>query len=168
MQISKHGSRTIDLFTPFDWWDDQQKPVKVRRVTIAPISLDQSIRWSEGGFKNAVELLSEMIGWPVEQTRQLRYPDVDRVFEQFLIMVPESVRADVAEGIVPKVEIATEEIDETPAETAAEPSGAAEAVPPGPDRPELFPPPSAFPPTETDLEPPSFEEPPDFASEEAA
>jgi hypothetical protein len=175
MKISR-GSRSIELDIPFDWHEGEKREL-VRFAVIRPMMLGQSIRWLEGEYATAVELLSEMLGWPLEKTKLLRYPDADFVFESFLAMVPENVRQDIAQGIVPLQAALPEPLEraeEGPASDAGEePSEAgpaSEGLPAGPDDPALFPNPQIFPPTETNEDPADYRPAPDFIKpdEEAA
>lgn len=84
----KKGGRSIELFLPFDI---DGKTVEI--IALSPVTLDHTLRWKDGKFKNEIELLAELAGVPEATIRQLRYPDVDRVMVAFFELLPMEIRA---------------------------------------------------------------------------
>lgn len=70
-------------------------------MTFGPFLLDHTLRWNEGKFTNSLALLADLSGMPEILLRQIRYPDVDRVFSEFLMHVPGHVRDAINAGEIP-------------------------------------------------------------------
>ena len=94
--FSSDGSRTVALFIPFDF-----QGRRIEAVSIGPFLLDHTLRWEEGRFKSSLGLLADLSGLPETLLRQMRYPDVDRVFGAFLDMLPANIRDTIASGQIP-------------------------------------------------------------------
>lgn len=117
---TKRGSRIIELFVPFEW-DGH----KVRVIELGPFRYDHFLRWQEGEFKSAHELLVELSHKPETYVRQLCYPDTDRIMAAFIDMVPPMIQTDIAKGLVPGLA----EVPEMPAETEPAPEPEPEREP---------------------------------------
>jgi hypothetical protein len=106
----KMGGRRVELFIPFD-----HNGQRIEAVSIGPFLLDHTLRWDAGKFKSAIHLLATLCECEESLLGQLRYPDVDRVFQTFYEMVPATVRSHMERGEVPlpPVGSAFEEADET-------------------------------------------------------
>jgi hypothetical protein len=96
ISMDKNGGRTIHLFIPFEY-----KNKKVETITLAAPCLGHALRWSEGDWPSAIALLVELAGVDAAVIRSLRYPDADRVMDQFLTMLPPDIRTDIADGRIP-------------------------------------------------------------------
>jgi hypothetical protein len=92
----KTGGRVVELFIPFEF-----NGKKIEAITLAPFRLGHTIRWSEGAWKTALELIAELAGTSEAVLRDLRYPDADRVMEAFLAMVTPDIREDITNGRIP-------------------------------------------------------------------
>jgi len=93
----KAGGRTIHLFIPFDF-----NGKKIETITLAPLRLGHSLRWSKGDWKSSIEFLVELAGVEEAIIRELRYPDADRVMETFMAMMTPEIRADLMAGTIPE------------------------------------------------------------------
>lgn len=96
MILHNNGSRTVELFIPFDY-----KGKKVEAITLAPLKLGHVLRWNEGAWKRSIDLLVEMAGVDEAVIRELRYPDADRVMETFLTMLTVEIRGDIDNNRIP-------------------------------------------------------------------
>jgi hypothetical protein len=63
---------------------------------------DHTLKWQDGEFKNSLSLLFALSDQTEEVMRQLRYPDVERVMDQFFAMIPPEIREQIASGVVPQ------------------------------------------------------------------
>jgi hypothetical protein len=96
ISMDNNGGRTIHLFIPFDY-----KNKKVTSISLAAPCLGHALRWTEGDWSSAIALLVELAGVDEAVIRSLRYPDADRVMDQFLTMLPPDIRSDIADGRIP-------------------------------------------------------------------
>lgn len=87
----------MDLLLPF-----KHGTKMIRSVTLGPMTWDHSLKWQAGEFFSSVSLLFSLSDRPEEVLRQLRYPDVDRVMENFLAILPPGIREQIANGEVPQ------------------------------------------------------------------
>ena len=128
ISMDKNGGRTIHLFLPFEY-----NGKKVESIVISPMRFGHSLRWNEGDWKTAVALLTELAGVDEAVIRELRYPDVDRVMEAFLQMLPMEIRTDVSDGRIPVKQPQPEQpelqVEPTKASAATNGSGQAQDVP---------------------------------------
>lgn len=103
--LDKTGGRTIQLFIPFEF-----NKQKIEAISLAPLRLGHVIRWNEGAWKTMIDLLVELASVDQAVIRELRYPDADRVLDQFMQMLTPEIRANIIEGQIPlKTEEPTEE-----------------------------------------------------------
>lgn len=93
---TRDGGRTVELYIPFDF-----QGRRIDAISIGPFLLDHTLRWQEGKFRSSLSLLADLSGMAETVLRQMRYPDVDRVFGVFLDMLPETVRDMIARGEIP-------------------------------------------------------------------
>jgi hypothetical protein len=102
--LDKTGGRTIQLFIPFEF-----NKKKIESITLAPLRLGHVLRWNEGAWKTMIELLVELAGVDEAVIRELRYPDADRVLDNFMQMMTPEIRSNIIEGQIPlKVDDANE------------------------------------------------------------
>jgi len=111
---SKLGGTTVELFIPYEV-DGKQ----ITEVVIAPFCFDHTLRWMQGKFGEsaALTLMVEVTGLTERQLRQLRYPDTDRVQQEFMRMLPDDIRNDITNGKVPVPQPQLEDIPERMSET---------------------------------------------------
>jgi hypothetical protein len=119
ISMDKNGGRTIHLFIPFEY-----KNKKVETITLSAPCLGHALRWTEGDWSSAIALLVELAGVDEAIIRSLRYPDADRVMDQFLTMLPPDIRTDIADGRIP----VKSGLTGTPEEQLAEVTAKLEAV----------------------------------------
>jgi hypothetical protein len=96
ISMDKNGGRTIHLFIPFE-----HNKKKIESITLATPCFGHTLRWNDGDWPTSVALLVELAGVEEAIIRSLRYPDADRVMEQFLSMLPPEIRNDIAENRIP-------------------------------------------------------------------
>jgi hypothetical protein len=102
IKVDRSGARSIELFMPFDFMG-----VHIDMVTLGPCVLDHTLRWKEAKFKDWFELMVDIAqvgGRPAttEQLRQLRYPDADRVVQNFFEILPADIKDAVLNGKWPE------------------------------------------------------------------
>jgi hypothetical protein len=95
------GSRLVTLYIPFEG---------VTSISLGPIMFDLTLRWQEGEFANSFALLCAVINVDETVVRKIRAPDVERVLEQFMSMIPAQIRNDIMQGTVPARKIIPEPI----------------------------------------------------------
>jgi hypothetical protein len=96
IELDKAGGRTIHLYIPFE-----HNKKKIEVITLAPLRLGHVLRWNEGAWTTSTELLVELAGVDEAVIRDLRYPDADRVLDQFMQLLTPEIRDDVINGRVP-------------------------------------------------------------------
>lgn len=112
VHIDKLGGRTVELLIPFEW-----QGRKIEEISFAPVRYDHSMRWSKGEYKSLNGLMAELAGMSEETLRQIRHPDFDRVMTEFMIHLPEDIRAWTSRGEVPtKVALSDMSVEEQPNE----------------------------------------------------
>jgi len=92
----KTGGRTIHLFIPFEYNGKQ-----VTSITLAPLRLGHVIRWNEGVWRSMIDLLVDLAGVDKAVIHELRYPDADRVLDNFMQMLTPEIRDDIANSRIP-------------------------------------------------------------------
>lgn len=103
----RDGSRTVELYIPFD-----HDGSRVEEVTLGPFTLGHSKRWDAGEFANSFDFLVALCPAGAGVLDNLRYPDVDRVYQEFVALVPQRIREQFVEGVVPQVEVHRPAADE--------------------------------------------------------
>lgn len=96
ISLDKTGGRTIHLFIPFE-----HNKKKIEAITLAPLRLGHVIRWSDGAWKSSTEFLAELAGVDEAVIREIRYPDADRVIDQFMQMLTPDIRESILNGQIP-------------------------------------------------------------------
>jgi hypothetical protein len=94
-----HGGRVIELFIPFTHAGKKYEVIKLKAVM-----LDHTLRWQQGAFRTSLALLAALSGENETTLRMLRYPDVDRVLGAMMDMLPEAIRNDIAQGVIPQAQ----------------------------------------------------------------
>ena len=102
--MDEMGGRTIKLFIPFEF-----NGKKIESITLAPMCFGHLLRWGTGDWKDSLALVVELAGVEEGVIRSLRYPDVNRVMEAFLAMMPTEIQQDIANGTIPQKQLATPE-----------------------------------------------------------
>lgn len=104
----KDGGRSIELFLPF-----KHGRKWVRAIHLSPVTWDHTLRWQEGDYKRSLDLLFDLSVEPEAVLRKLRYPDVDRVMQQFFDMLPSEIREAIAAGQIP-MKLVPDPVEEIP------------------------------------------------------
>lgn len=109
--ITQHadGGRSVELFLPF-----KHGRKWVRAIHFSPVTWNHQLRWQDGEYKRSLDLLFELAKEPETVLRKLRYPDVDRVMQQFFDMLPNEIREAIAAGHIPMKLAVPELVEETP------------------------------------------------------
>ena len=94
--LDKSGGRTIHLFIPFEF-----NGKKIEAITFAPLRLGHVMRWNEGAWKGMIDLMVDLAGVDKAVLHELRYPDADRVMDQFMALLTPEIRDDVINGRIP-------------------------------------------------------------------
>jgi hypothetical protein len=102
IKADRSGARVVELFVPFEWLGE-----KVDAVTLGPIVLGHALAWKQAQFKDLFDMMveaSSINGKPAteEVLRQLRYPDADRVLENFAQVLPPDIRNLFNAGMWPE------------------------------------------------------------------
>lgn len=95
--LNKSGGRVIELFIPFE-----TQGRKIEAITLKAVCFDHLLRWQRGQFQSSLALLVALSGESEAVIRMLRYPDADRVLEAMMGMLPDSMKNDIAGGVIPK------------------------------------------------------------------
>lgn len=111
--VQRSGGRVIELLIPFEF-----QGIKYDAIGIAPCLLDHTQRWREGLFKDWFALLVELAhdaktGKPMraDDLRQLRYPDADRVIDNFGELLPVEIKQAMAGNFWPtRADLAPQEL----------------------------------------------------------
>lgn len=111
--VQRSGVRTVELFIPYEF-----QGIKVEAVSIGPLTLDHTQRWKQGAFADWFALLTEMAvnattGKPMraDDLRQLRYPDADRVIDNFGELLPVEIKQAMAGNFWPtRADLAPQEL----------------------------------------------------------
>jgi hypothetical protein len=82
---------------------------RIKKIGLRAVRWDQSIRWQEGLYQSALQLLFEVADQPEDVIREIRYPDVERVLMQFIDLMPNEIRESVVQGLAPKQQFLTNE-----------------------------------------------------------
>lgn len=103
IKAGRSGDRVIELLMPFN---DLPSGQLVEEIRIGPITLGHTLRWKEAKYKDWFELMVEtsvINNKPADPDtfRQLRYPDADRVIENFIEILPQDIKAAVMGGMWP-------------------------------------------------------------------
>jgi hypothetical protein len=103
--VQRSGARTVELLMPYDY-----NGMKVDAITLGPFVLDHQLRWKQAGFKDWFELMVELTvinGRPAspDDVRQLRYPDADRVIDNFMQLLPEDIRQAIQANVWPQRDV---------------------------------------------------------------
>lgn len=93
---TKGGGRRIELFVPFDFIGE-----RVEAIDIAPAKLDHLLKWQAGKYRTTLALLAELTGHNEATLRQVTFPDADRMMAEFMVVLPEGIRADIQSGRIP-------------------------------------------------------------------
>jgi len=99
---TRSGARVVELLMPFDW-----RGMKVEAITLGPIVFDHTLKWKKGEYKEWFDFMVELTsvnGKPAlpDLLRQLRYPDADRVFENFVQILPIEMKQVMNDGQWPE------------------------------------------------------------------
>ena len=87
---------------PFTAKLSNNKEVAVEAIDIGPVTGDHVEFFVKGRFGSSWEFLAMLCGHTDDRIlRQLRYPDVDRVFSAFLDMLPQFVVQMIESGKIP-------------------------------------------------------------------
>jgi hypothetical protein len=95
--VLAEGGVRIFLLQPF-----RHESKLIKSVTLAPVTWDNTLRWNDGEYDKATDLLFELVQEGAVVLRKLRYPDVDRVMTQFFSMLPPEIRDAIASGQIPR------------------------------------------------------------------
>lgn len=85
------------MFIPFE-----TQGRKIEAVTLKAVCFDHLLRWQRGQFQSSLALLVALSGESEAVIRMLRYPDTDRVLDAMMGMLPEAIRTDITNGVIPK------------------------------------------------------------------
>ena len=129
--LDKTGGRTVQLYIPFE-----HNGKKIEHIAISALRLGHVRRWNEGVWKSVIALLADMAGVSETVIYDLRYPDADRVMDQFMALLTPEMREDVINNRVPlkpEIDGPLEEIDEPARATngSGELMGPGDPLPPG-------------------------------------
>lgn len=91
------GGRNIELLIPFE-----HQGRKIEVIHLKAIMFDHTLRWQQGAFASSLALLAALSGENETTLRMIRYPDVDRVLGAMMEMLPEVIRTDITNGVIPK------------------------------------------------------------------
>jgi hypothetical protein len=94
--LTKKGGRRIELFLPFT-----HGGVDIDAIELAPVSWKHTRLWQRGKYTSSTELMFELAGITEALFDEVKYPDVNRVVMQFMDLLPEEIRDDIATGRVP-------------------------------------------------------------------
>lgn len=108
MTQDRIGGRTIELLIPYE-----HQGRKIEVIHLKPIMFDHMLRWQQGAFASSLVLLVAISGETESTLRMLRYPDVDRVLDAMMSMLPDAIRQDIVNGVIPKGPAPPAEIPET-------------------------------------------------------
>ncbi|RZN24758.1 hypothetical protein [Bradyrhizobium sp. Leo121] len=95
--IDRTGGRRIFLLLPF-----KHEGKWIRSIYLRPMAWDHALKWQDGDYASAMDLLFDIVEQSAEVVRQIRYPDVDRVMNQFFEMLPPDIRDQIAAGQIPQ------------------------------------------------------------------
>lgn len=91
------GGRLIELLIPFEF-----QGRKIEQIALKPICFDHMLRWQQGAFQSSLALLVALSGENEATLRMVRYPDADRVLAAMMEMLPDAIRTDITNGVIPK------------------------------------------------------------------
>lgn len=91
------GSRTIVLYLPFS-----AAGREIKTIHLKPTTLDHRMRWRRGEYANSMSLLAELSGETEVVLLGIRDPDVDRVLDVMMAMLPAEMRDDIDRGAIPQ------------------------------------------------------------------
>lgn len=129
---ARSGARVVELLMPFEY-----KGQRFDSIVIGPIVLDNTMRWKRAEYKEWFDMMVEVStvnGRPIqpELLRQLRYPDADRVIENFFQLLPSEIKQTIADGLWPQQVTREEErLPEMPEGTSASDEERALGLQPG-------------------------------------
>ena len=107
VRAERSGARVVELFMPF-----QFNGVQVDAVALGPITMNHTLRYNNAEYPTWFAFLVAVAyvnNKPVsdELLRELRYPDADRVIQNFIEILPPEIRESVIAGVWPTREPAT-------------------------------------------------------------
>jgi hypothetical protein len=95
------GGRRIDLFIPFEAKVGDEV-VRIATISFGPWKLDYTFGWKAGRWPSILKLMVALSEHKDEQIiRELREPDATRVLNAFMDLLPEDIRVDLRDGIIP-------------------------------------------------------------------
>lgn len=96
--VQRSGARTVELFIPYEF-----QGIRVEAISLGPYLFDHTLRWRKGAFEDMFAMMVELScnvtnGKPMraDDLRQLRYPDADRVLDNFVELLPAEIRQAIA------------------------------------------------------------------------
>ncbi|WP_262027561.1 hypothetical protein [Microvirga sp. Mcv34] len=72
-----------------------------KAIVFRPFTIGDLVRWKAGEFSSIFNLMEEVSGWSRDQIEAIEFPDAAAVIENFMIHLPEEIRNDVQDGIIP-------------------------------------------------------------------
>ncbi len=74
---------------------------RIDRIDLKPVTWDHLDRWESGQFSGPLQLLAELCGRSDIELKFLTYPDVDRVMQEYMLHLPQTIRDAIAGGKIP-------------------------------------------------------------------
>jgi hypothetical protein len=93
----RSGGKRIELLLPFT-----HEGRTVKFIVLGPMKFAHLLNWQQGEYNSAMALLFDVSSEPEAVIRELRYPDVDRVMNEFFSILPPEVRDSIASGTIPR------------------------------------------------------------------
>lgn len=90
------GSRTIVLYLPFS-----AAGREIKALHLKPTTLDHRMRWRRGEYASSLAILAELSGETEAVLLGIRDPDVDRVLDVMMAMLPTEMRDNIERGAIP-------------------------------------------------------------------
>lgn len=97
IDLMTDGGRRIFLLLPF-----RHGRKMIKSITLGPVMWEHTLKWQDGDYGKSIDLLFDIAEESAVILRKVRYPDVDRVMEQFFSMLPPEIREAIAAGTIPK------------------------------------------------------------------
>lgn len=96
IEQTNRGGRVVHLFIPFKFNDED-----VTKIVLRAVEFGDAQDWEDGKFRSSLELLAKLAGKTEGCIRKVKYPDAQRLMEEFIRHLPYPMDQAVREGTVP-------------------------------------------------------------------
>jgi|ERR1044072_907100 hypothetical protein len=102
VNTQRDGARTVELLIPYE-----SNGHKIDSITLGPYVFDHTLRWRKADYKDWFTMMVDMSSCHgrqllEEDVRLMRYPDVDRVTQNFIEMLPQDIKEALATSSWPE------------------------------------------------------------------